>query len=121
MAPRVSGPRASSAGCQISLPTPFVIPIILIGPPHPESDENEVAFLTCESNTTGGDSKQVSITLRTTEHPPCPWCAGEMILRAVGDKPSWAHIMGSHHRPSWYEFEGWHPEPNTATMSLLLR
>jgi hypothetical protein len=139
------------------------------------ADENEVTFLAREGTTTGGDSKQVPITLSTTEFTrrwslhilprgytktrryggwsnarrddylercskqleaidaplsvgatefgpfdpeessehsleqpptesrPCPECAGEMILQAVSDKPSWAHIMSSHHRPSWYE------------------
>ena len=33
----------------------------------------------------------------------CPRCSGQLIPHSETSKPSWAHVMGSRHRPSWYK------------------
>ena len=33
----------------------------------------------------------------------CPRCSGQLIPHSETSKPSWAHAMGSRHRPSWYK------------------
>ncbi len=49
------------------------------------------------------ESSDFSADQSTDAAHSCIHCNGPMILQAIQDKPGWAHIMSSPHRPSWYE------------------
>jgi hypothetical protein len=43
----------------------------------------------------------------------------ELILRALGDKPTWREIMSSRHRRVWHEASTWPPKSNIANIRPL--